>query len=182
MRRLNSGFSMMELIIVMAIIAIISTLMIVNFRGASRTKTAQKQIASIVLSDIRKMQSFALAGSQYDGNSVCGYGIHYEDQQTYVLYAGRPDGNDCSFADRNYESGWDYIVDTEKLKNNNIEFEDSFFDIFFESPHPITYIDGDIVISPAIMTFRTKDTVCGVDQCTSIVITLAGKLDLNVPE
>ena len=102
----SSGFSLTEMLIVMAIVAILSTLLLMNFRTTARNKTARNQVSSVVVSDLRRAQSMALSGAQKDGTIVCGYGLHYIDSQTYSLYAKIPPGASCSgLTTRNYAAG-----------------------------------------------------------------------------
>jgi type II secretory pathway pseudopilin PulG len=126
-------------LVVTAIIATLSVVLLFNFGTSARNKTARLQTASVVASDVRRAQSMALSGTRFSGNIVCGYGIHYSSSANYYIYAKAAPGGGCStIPTRNYQAG-DLIVENKKLANPNMEFRSSFSDIFFESPDPKTY-------------------------------------------
>src|SRR3989344_3790670 len=179
---MNRGFSIVELLVVSAIIATFSVVLILNFRASPASKIARVQTASVVLSDIRRDQSFALSGSRFQGGLVCGYGIHYIDSTSYLIYAKEASlsGPCSSVTTRNYQSG-DLIAETKILINANMEFRSSFYDIFFESPDPKTYINNtsSLTTVPATITIQLKDQQnCAQGTCTKIEIYTSGQIDL----
>src|SRR3989344_5648256 len=117
---MNKGFTLIEILVVASITGIISTLMLLNFQ---RTR--------VDLND---------SGS---GLKIrCGYGVHYVNPTSYSIYAG-PDASsaDCSSFDRNLDDG-DATVATKVFGNQKVEFKAVFNDIFWEPPHPYTYINN----------------------------------------
>lgn len=178
---------MVEVLVVTAIIATLSVALFFNFGTAARSRTARSQVASVIISDVRRAQSMALSGTRFGGNVVCGYGIHYVDHITYFLYAGADEGlARCQDANHNYQAGVDSVVQTQKLVNLNMEFRASFPDIFFESPDPKTYINNSASLtSPAppqamIIIQRTGQATCSIPQtCAQIDVSTSGQLNLT---
>lgn len=177
---------MVELLVVIAIIATLSVAMILNFRVSAKNKTARTQTASIIISDIRRAQSMALSGSRYQNNIVCGYGVHYVDSVTYLIYAkALPSGGGCaSVPTRNYNSAGDFLIETRKIINPSMAIRSSFYDIFFEPPNPKTYINNDpsltSVFSPATISIQLKgQSNCAQQSCTNISVYTSGELDFG---
>ncbi len=143
----QKGFSLIEMIMVTAIIGILATILILNFRAGSG-ETALRQVAQQISSDVRRAQTMALSGRRYDGQARCGYGVTQIDEQTYQIYVG-PDsqGVDChSITEKNFDTE-DQIVETIGLIDSQISIVGTFPDIFFEPPNPTTYIDNNDLIA-----------------------------------
>ncbi len=186
MSKSDRGFTLVEILVVTAIIATLSVALLFNFGTTARNRTARSQVASVIVSDVRRAQSMALSGTRFSGNVVCGYGIHYIDHITFLLYAGVDEGlPTCQAANHNYQAGIDSIVEIKKLINPNIEFRSSFFDIFFESPDPKTYINNNASLtSPptttAITIQRIGQGACSIPQtCAQIDVYTSGQVNLT---
>jgi prepilin-type N-terminal cleavage/methylation domain-containing protein len=180
----NAGFTLVEVLVATAIIAILSVALLFNFGNTARNRTARSQVASVVVSDIRRAQSMALSGARFGGNAVCGYGIHYVNHTSYLLYAGANEGLPrCQDANHNYQTGVDSLVENRALINSNMEFRSSFSDIFFEPPDPKTYINNSASLTdpPAtIVIQRTGQTACGIPQtCAQIDVYTSGQINLT---
>src|SRR3989344_2286149 len=180
---MNKGCSVIELVVICAIIATFSVVLILNFKSSPKTKIARNQIAAVIVSDIRRMQSSALAGSRYQGGAVCGYGIHYINKTSYLLYAGVLDGGitSCINTNHNYQAGTDYLVETKNITNLNMEIRSAFSDVFFESPDPKTYINNNSLLSgsPITISVQLKNQQnCAQQSCTQITVYPSGKIDL----
>lgn len=179
---MNKGFTIIELLIVTAIIATFSVVLVLNFRSSPKNQVARSQTAAVIVSDIRRIQSMASAGSRFQGNVVCGYGIHYVSNVSYVLYAGVLDGaaTRCQDTNHNYQVGIDLIVETKNLINSNMEIRSSFPDAIFEPPDPKTYINNSALLSgpPTNIIVQLKGQVdCSGTSCTWISIWPSGKID-----
>jgi len=180
---LNRGFSLVEVIIVCAIIATFSVALILNFRAFPKNRIGRSQVASVVESDVRRMQAMAFAGSRFQGASVCGYGIHYNTITSYILYAGVLGGGitQCQNSNHNYQAGVDLIVETKNLPNSNMQIRSAFSDVFFESPDPKTYINNNPLLTgnPITITIELRGQVnCNQQSCTDVVVYPTGRINL----
>ena len=173
------GFTLIEVATVMAIISILSGMLIVNFRGSGTGDNARNQTASVVLSDVRRMQTSALAGSTYFGKDVCGFGIHWEDTAHYLLFAHPVVDTSCSAPyERKYDEAVDIIIETKALINPNMEFYLPFADIYFEPPDPTTWIAGSKLpeeTRSSRITIVAKGTS---DPFTTIEVHTSGRVDV----
>lgn len=156
--------------------------LILNFRSSPKSQVARSQTAAVIVSDIRRVQSMASAGSRFQGNIVCGYGIQYVDNVSYRLYAKSvPASNPCSsIGNRNFQTG-DLIVEIKNLTNSNMEIRSAFSDIFFEPPDPKTYINNKSALndpSTAIFIQLKGQSDCLSQPCTQITIYPSGQINL----
>jgi type II secretory pathway pseudopilin PulG len=140
-RGVSEGFTLIEIVIVSTIIIIISGIMFANFRVSSKNTAARHQVSATIVADIRKTQSWALAGTTSGGLDVCGYGINYTgDGKTYIIFK-----KTAACAPKKFQG--DSVIETKIVANINFVLGWSqqsgvYSDIYFEPPDPKTYIDG----------------------------------------
>ncbi len=98
-RNLNSGFTLIEMIVVISIVAIIATITLFQF-GASRKGVSLETTAEEIAFSLRKAQSMALAVRSTGGTILPvyqnGFGIHFElgpdmgtqsaSERSYILF------------------------------------------------------------------------------------------------
>lgn len=134
----QSGFTLMELLVVFSIMAILTALFLVNFR-ASGDQSKIGLIAHNMASDIRSSQSKTLGAVKYEGSvPEGGWGIHIEEGKSQYTV----------FADIDGDAAYDAPGETSAVK----KFDDTVtvlsidqagtVDIVFEPPDPTTYING----------------------------------------
>ena len=159
----------------MAILALLSGFLVLNFRASGTSANARLQTAYVVIADIRDAQARAIAGTQYEGSSVCGYGVHYSDPMQYVLFA-RLKTASCPSVPQTYQPG-DAIVATKKLVNTRMSISTPFSDIYFELPDPKTYIGGNngAGLSTTISIIVTSP----LSSATVISVSTSGKIDIT---
>jgi hypothetical protein len=94
-----------------------------------------------VIADIRKMQSRAMSGTvpKEEVQAVCGYGLQYDSQNSYLLFyktdCGSMEYDAGDPSEKIILSNSDFILQWDKTGNN-------YHEIYFKSPDPITYING----------------------------------------
>ena len=179
------GFTLIELLVVTAIIAALSGVLIFNFRSASANKTARNQVSSLIISAIRRAQTMTTSSTQFAGSITCGFGVHYVNPTSYLIYAGSDGGVTCTAANKNYQdcaitTPCDSIVQTINFINPNFDIKSPFLDIFFEPPDPKTYISGNAALDGPSTTIMigVKSKPCGGGACTNITIKTSGGIDI----
>ena len=157
----NKGFTLLEITVVVAIITLLATIFLANYRGGER-EFALKRSAHKLAQDLRTVQEMALSGQRPPpifggGFPKGGYGIHFfPDSNSYILFA------DCD-GDKEYdlsgpaiscfEAGQppDYLDYPEKIKDLFLEEGIKISEV---SPGPsltITFFPPDptVTITPA---------------------------------
>lgn len=180
---LERGFTLLELLSVAAIIATLSVVLIFNFRANSDGVTSRSQSTSLIESDIRRAQSMVLSGTRYQNIITCGYGLHYIDQQTYIIYAKLPIGGSClALPTRNYQAG-DAIFETRKVFSANLELRQLFDDIFFVPPNPTTFVNNssDLTANPATFIVQAEGQPNCISQtCSYVKVYTSGRVDIEL--
>ena len=80
------GFTFIELVLVMGIIAVLLGFTVFNLAGAQRSSSASTTLDTLV-ADIRSQQIKAMTGSTEGRSSTDSYGVHFGTNQ-YVLFHG----------------------------------------------------------------------------------------------
>lgn len=152
----NSGFSLVELVVSVAIFTIITSVILARHSQFSGTLLLENLAYDIALS-IRKAQVFGLSVREFTTGSSefnVGYGVHFDsaDNTSYIFFADRD-------RDEAY-GGSGEIVETFSLRRGNTISEfcgilangtekctDSgvtFLDIVFERPNPEAIIKSNL--------------------------------------
>jgi prepilin-type N-terminal cleavage/methylation domain-containing protein len=177
------GFSIIELMVVISIIGIMSSLMFANYRQGERD-TVLIYAAQQTAQDIRQAQNLSLAGPK----DTYGYGIYFNinNPTQYFIYGdeGIKNGN------HQYEGegGNDTKVSpypiflSKNIKINNIKIngvDSNSADIFFAPPDPVTYING--VSSIGTAEIKICFTII-TTNCKTIIVTTAGRIEVDKVE
>ncbi|MDO8495187.1 MAG: type II secretion system protein [bacterium] len=182
-KKYAQGFSLVEMMIIVLILSGLSVLLISNFGSSKTNATARHQVSQVIVADVRRAQSLALSGAGHLGQPVCGYGLHWIDSGSYIIYSGAPEGGvpSCATANRNYQSGIDSILSTSRIDNTKLGVVGiggaSFNDIFFESPDPRVYIDGTYNLNTTVdIQVITQGQACISSTCTTVTVSGSGSV------
>jgi len=156
------GFTLVEVLVSAFIIAILSTIMLINYRQSNR-QYALLRSANKLAQDIRRAQQMAMGAQECpqkcEGGNPCpcagqiplGYGIYLNAGGTnYLLYADR-DGSE------NY-SGGDTDIETIPLESGvSIQSTNpASLSVNFRPPDPTTTINGNSTINEGIITLAPQ--------------------------
>lgn len=180
------GFTLVEVMVVFSITAFVAVLV---GRNLSRNQIDFQKIYGSVMSDVRRAQSLASASARYNNVFRCGYGVHYENQTVYSLYAG-PDASiaDCDTDNSRFGlgnpgetriSGYSF----KSIPDPGAEFKSSFPDIFFKPPDPKTFINDSNILGSgsgtvAGITIGRIGVVCPT-SCKTICVYSSGSIELR---
>jgi len=82
----NKGFTLIELIVVIAIIGILSTVFLTNYRGGNELFSL-KRSAHQLAQDIRRVEENGTASKEFKGEFQGGYGIYLEEgSNQYIIF------------------------------------------------------------------------------------------------
>ncbi|PJE50542.1 MAG: hypothetical protein COV29_04005 [Candidatus Yanofskybacteria bacterium CG10_big_fil_rev_8_21_14_0_10_36_16] len=177
----NSGFSLIEVLLVTTILSILSTVLILTFRSDTSNQVSRIRAAKVIATDIRRIQSLALSTTSYDGETTCGYGMLKQNSNTYILYAGLSGGITCQSKPKNYQAGIDKIIEVKQIINSNLKFQNNFKDIFFKPPDPIVYFQNthNINAQPEeIKIIKKSENTCAQSPCTIVKVYVSGKVEI----
>jgi len=113
----NAGFTLTELLVVAAIISLMSTLMLVNYRSGERHFALQGS-AHKLAQDLRRTEELSMSLKEFQGcfdPVPAGYGIYLKngtpnEKKRYILFA------DCKPGNQDYDPGSDGIVEEISLE------------------------------------------------------------------
>jgi len=131
----DKGFTLIELMVSVAIIGLVSAIGVVNYRNANKASVLQLE-AYKVAGDIRRAQNMALGAVEFNSAVPAAWGAHFDtaNPDQYLIFA---DIND----DKIYDGG-DGILATVNLQNNiNLDITGTI-DVAFVPPDPTTYLNG----------------------------------------
>lgn len=199
---LHSGFTLIEVAVVAAMIALLSMVMIFNFRSSSTNITARNQTVAGIVSDIRRAQSLSTNSTIYRDSvgvlhTVCGYGIQYSGLNTnyatfdpnntaatgnsYIIYGklkpGIGESASCStISTRNYVHGSDFIVQKIILANSNMDIKSSCV-----QGAERTFNNTDIFFEPPDPKTYINNTSSLAAQSVDIMIKVKPNSNCNSP-
>lgn len=173
---MRKGFTLIEMMIVMVIVAMLSSVLIVNFRSGATGIRGRSQAAAVVSSDLRRIQSMALAGSSWQSASMCGFGLHYVDSRSYLLFARPNDpGTPCidDARPKRYRSG-DVVIESKSVLGAPLSFEDAFPDVYYQIPYGRVYLDGAMTPGAADIGIMGNGS-----EVTHVIADTSGKIDIQ---
>jgi prepilin-type N-terminal cleavage/methylation domain-containing protein len=145
-RRKNNGFTLIEMLVVMAIIMILSFAIYTNQRSG-QAPYLLKQGAQKLTTDLRRAQNMAMSGTRIAGNYY-GYGIFLQASSTsYILYGEKADTGADSTIYNPSGVNQDTIIETINFPRSVVIYSPLFLSneahILFKPPAPATSIsDG----------------------------------------
>lgn len=176
------GFTLIESIVTIAVIVIMAVIVLANY-DTLRTQSALNRAVQKIVVDIRKAQNFSAQTRRLsDGSIPCGYGIHYEADDTYILFADIDNsGSLCGNADQMYDTNDDVDVEIIRIRQQSMEFSGSFQDILFFPPDPLTFINGGNPPGVHDSGLSTTINLCfeGNSPCRQVIVWGSGLIDIE---
>jgi prepilin-type N-terminal cleavage/methylation domain-containing protein len=187
---MKRGFSLIELLVVIGIFIVITSVILANNSKFNSSVLLGNMAYDIALS-IREAQVYGLSTQVYSNQFSVGYGIHFQGNNTYVLFADRN-----SPPNKRYESATDGIVQTYTVGRGNViknycgiktdgtkECSDNaaaitHLDIGFLRPNPDSTITGD---SASAYSSGTITVVGQSGETRTISIQSTGQISVTNP-
>lgn len=119
------GFTLIELMVVMAIIGVVSSIVISN-QGSFNKSIILANAAYDVALSLRSVESYGVGGRVAGNITNAGYGMHFQSAspESFILFADIAGGAscagekpDCKIGDHMYTSGSDQFMQTYTLGN-----------------------------------------------------------------
>ena len=174
-RRLSGrGYTLIELMVVITIIAIITAIVAANYHAGNRQVVLDMQVNEFA-QDLRKMQEWSFAAHEVPVGyspgraSMPGYGIYVaKDSESYYLYTDNDN-------DKKYSSG-DTVQQTVYL-DSKLEITScspSPASINFIPPDPITVITDHLTNSTSTVQASVTFQIKGASSKRTVVVNGAG--------
>jgi len=167
----KKGFTIFEMLVVMAIIAIIAVLVLARFKEGQKAY-ALSGATQRLAADIRQAQGMAVTGAETPGKTInedidiSGYGIYINSNTSYVLFLNKK--NDFS---KKYNS--DSVILKTIALPQDVTVDNVGASIFFVPPNPKTYINGDTIEE------TKKFTLTRGSNTQEVIVDKYGKIDIG---
>jgi len=161
------GFTLIEMLAIIAIISIISGSLIVNWRKNEKKYEVQYTAQGIV-QNLRRAQDMALSGKKYPGEDVPpAYGIYFElsTKNSYLIFGDKTGNN-------TYQKGSDTLVETISL-DSNIEIYS------LSASKDLNIVFSITPSAPATIGIRKTGYSCPSNFCKSIIIKNTGEISIQ---
>ncbi|MDP2695674.1 MAG: type II secretion system protein [bacterium] len=171
----QSGFSLIELLVVVSILGVLTSLLILYSRDSERQLTLIREQSKLV-STILRAKSLAVQTFIGEG-PTCGYGVHFsENDASYTLFKDAKINNECSANDKVLTDAneWEETVDLSSLGVQISSGQTS--DIFFIPPDPQVAINGAVSSVPVDVIVDLSIIINGQLSTRSIKINNAGQV------
>lgn len=167
----QKGFTLIEFIVVVAIIISLSSLSFLNYRAGEKEITLQRSIYRLA-QNIRRAQELAMSSREFEKKATGGYGLYFNlspaapDSTHYILFA---DINN----DKQFGAG-DGIVETIELEKG-IEITNlssgQILTIVFSPPDPT------VTINP--LSSSATITLGALSKTRTVTINTTGQIDID---
>ena len=155
---MSKGYTILELLVVVAIISVLSVMTISNFPQA-KLQFSLSRVANQFEQDVRRAQQLALSSLEFTDSSdvvhsVKGYGVNMLNNKEYIIYADSLDESGQN--NQQYDVGVDYIVETINfsLTEPGIIIKEAVGDgVHFNPPNPITTFQSELELGNLDVVF-----------------------------
>jgi len=151
------GFTLIEMLVVLAVIGIITGIVLINYRKGEKQYELQMAKQKII-SEIRRVQNMSLGAVEFKGEvPKGGFGISFDkDTPSYYYIFADKDG------EKDYDGGNELVrkvnlpskIEISSLSENGGDV--LYLDIVFLPPDPKTYVNAGE--NEGIITIKHKDT------------------------
>ena len=139
----QAGFTIMELIVSIFIIALISGILVVNYRGASQ-RSNLINVVQKAISDVKLAESYSLGSKEYDGAMPAGgWGIIFSlaSPDSYIIFADENNNQQYDIGEADSAKGGKTIILPSGVSLDSINLGNRV-DIIFLPPDPTIFING----------------------------------------
>lgn len=174
----RTGFTLVEVLVVMFIIAMLSSILVVNWRKNEKRYQLQRA-AQEVVQNLRKAQSMALAGKNLCDQALpCvpeNYGVFFgkTDVFSYVIFSDK-NGNEKYGGGESTE-----LVERIDLDSGMEISLSKDLDVVFLVPDGFITINGQPVTAEASLTVKRSGATCPSLNCKTILIKKSGQITIQ---
>lgn len=175
---MKNGFTLIELIVSIALVVILSSVVFASFRGGEERLSLQRSTYTL-LQDLRRTEEMALSGMEQGGvMPQGGYGVYFSDWQNkqYILFADK--NGDCK---KDSGEEIEIVKLPEKIEIGGNSLRWNIMAVVFQPPDPTITICS--AAGPSTQTqvgifLRKKGDICPGD-CKSVNVNVAGRIEIE---
>jgi len=183
MSKKSKAFTLLELVVVLAIISLLAAIILVNYRGGEK-QSALLRSTHRLAQDLRRAEEMAISSkSFYNAFPKGGYGIYFtEDSNSYILFA---DCNNNKIYDGGIYvcpdcTGGSCIENVQQEKIEELSLEEGIkikelFPLSLENSLSITFIPPD----PTVTIAGGDETVAVITLCLKDAPTITRTITVN---
>lgn len=169
----KQGFTLLELLVVIFIVGLISSMLVANWRKGEKQYLLQRTAQEIV-QNIRKAQDMALTSFRYEGEIPSNYGIYFNIQESRSSYKIFADDNGNQKYNSGERVGEDIILE-QGIEINSLS-SGSRIDITFSLPDSFTHIEPSA--NSATIAIKKAGGTCP-QNCKNIIIINTGQVNIE---
>jgi len=179
----KSGFTLVEMLVVMAIVSILSVMVLANYEWGGHQYSLRRS-AGYLSQDLRRAQEMAMSVRGINRGEVPpgGYGVHLDiGKNQYIIFAEK----NLNYA---YDEGIDQVVSITQLEANirinklDIEYPrgggfgfPAELDIVFTPPDPTVRASGELDYSAAVVNLQSSK----IDNTISVRVSRGGLIEIQ---
>lgn len=169
----NRGFTLVEALVIIAIILTISVLTLVKYRSGQENY-ALAQSAQKLMADIRQAQGMALASAETSGVSkIGGYGVIIQSQSSYAVFLST---GSLSLPQQCRATADQQDIKTISLPSQIIfDSADVGKEVFFIPPAPRTCLNNTANQTEVVFTFKKID----LQNQKQVKVTRYGQIEIQ---
>lgn len=175
-KRQTSGFTLIEMIVSISIIALISGIFLANYHPADKRNNLG-MAAQKLASDIRLAQNHALSQQEYGpADESYGWGVYFSSVQNtkYIIYIDSDNNKQYNTPFEDPNEKYREIVLPSGITVSLIDI-DNHVSIHFVPPDPDTYFNGLQTNNQVVITLTEAST----GASATITVNLLGLIDVN---
>lgn len=170
-RNNNKGFSLVEVLVVIAVIGILSGILVINFRESSDINKLQRS-AHKVVQGIREAQNMSLSSTEVNGEVYNYYGVYFNKSSlptSLYIYASE---------NTVYNSGEEVkTVELEQgVEIDSLSGGNKLQMVFIP---PYSFIEFNPSASEATIVIKLEGATCPSNECRYIVADDKGWIDIS---
>jgi prepilin-type N-terminal cleavage/methylation domain-containing protein len=167
----KKGFTLFEMLIVMAVIAILAVLILTRYRSGEQ-QYKLSQAAQLLAADLRQAQNFAIAGVQNTGfSNIGGYGVQLSAANSYRIFLTDSGAQSCGSIGPTKQ----YIKDVSLPSKIIFIPGDVGKEVFFIPPYPKTCLNNNPSLTEQTFTFLQE----GGSDTSSVYVNIYGIIEIR---
>lgn len=174
----KKGFTLLELLIIITIVGIISSVLVVNWRRNEKQYQLQRA-AQEIAQDIRMVQDMALNSYKYLDQIPDNYGLYFDknDKSSYIIFGDMNGNNSYQGAPPDLEI--ESISIESGIEINSLSSGAQDLHITFSLPDGFTNFDPSATLANIVIKKTNADCNSDPQECKKIEVMKTGQVNIK---